>query len=256
VSIIIPTRGDGKLVMGSARSLVLRSVDSILAARDDYENIEIVVVADTATPPLVVTELSSHDGVRVVEYSKPFNFSDKCNVGVLSSRGELIVLLNDDTEVITKDWLETLVGLALESDVGIVGPMLILEDGRIQSAGHSNTPSPHNFRCGHSADQPGEFGILAVARECSGLTGAAMAMRRSVYFEAGGMSLKFANCFNDVDFCFKVLDLGYRIVWTPHARLYHYESVTRDARVSEVELNLLLRRWGRKFDNDRFCRVN
>lgn len=256
VSIVIPTRGDSKLVRGSNRSLVLRSVDSILASRHHYPNIEIVVVADDATPDEVTRELGKSSCVQLVSYAKPFNFSDKCNLGVIHSQGSVIVLLNDDTEVITEDWLTTLVPLVLEPDVGIVGPMLILEDGRIQSAGHSNTPSPHNFRAGHTAAQSGEFGILAIARECSGVTGAAMVMRKEVYLESGGMSLKFANCFNDVDLNCKALELGYRIVWTPHARLFHYESVSRDPEVSSEEFGLLIRRWGRYFDNDRFNRLN
>jgi len=256
VSVIIPTRGGAKIVRGSSKSLVLRSVDSILANRDHYPNVEIVVVADTATPENVICELATRDHTTIIPYDKTFNFSDKCNLGVLGSSGDLVLLLNDDTEVISGDWLKTLVPLALEPDVGIVGPMLILEDGRIQSAGHSNTPSPHNFRAGHSANQPGDFGMLAISRECSGVTGAAMLMRREVYLEAGGMSLRFANCFNDVDLNCKVLELGYRIIWTPHARLFHYESITRDTSVPEHEFNLLARRWLRYFDNDRFCRIN
>jgi len=255
VSLVIPTRGTTKLVRGISESLVTRFVRSINEL-STYKNIEIVIVADLQTPQNVVDTLNTQPKVRVVSYSKPFNFSDKCNIGVLHSTGDVIVLLNDDMEVISPDWLETLVGHALESDVGIVGPMLLLEDGRIQSAGHSNTPSPHNFRNGHSSRDPGEFGILAIARECSGLTGAAMAMRREIYFEAGGMSTVFGNCFNDVDFCYKVLDLGYRIIWTPHAELFHFESVTRDPQVSNVELDLLMQRWGRKFDRDLFCRLN
>lgn len=256
VSIVIPTRGDSKLVRGSKRSLVLRSVDSIIANSDDYPNFEVIVVADTSTPKVVVEQLNSLSAVRIIEYSKPFNFSDKCNVGVATATGTVVVLLNDDTEVITKDWLATLVPLAVEPDVGIVGPMLILEDGRIQSAGHSNTPSPHNYRSGHSADDPGVFGDLSITRECSGITGAAMVMRKEVYLEAGGMSPKFANCFNDVDLNCKVLELGYRILWTPHARLFHYESVSRDPLVSTEEFDLLIRRWGRYFDNDVFNRLN
>jgi glycosyltransferase involved in cell wall biosynthesis len=256
VSIVIPTRGDSKLIRASRRSLVLRCVDSILANRHSYANFELIIVADTSTPFEVISELEKKQATRVVPYDKPFNFSDKCNVGFLHSKGDVIVLLNDDTEVITVDWLATLVALAITPDVGVVGPMLLLEDGRIQSAGHSNTPSPHNFRSGHSANQPGEFGILAVARECSGVTGAAMAIRREVYIEAGGMSVSFANCFNDVDFCFKVLELGYRIIWTPHSRLFHYESITRTPDVAEMELCLLYRRWGRFFDADRLCRLN
>jgi glycosyltransferase involved in cell wall biosynthesis len=256
VSIVIPTRGDSKLIRGSARSLVLRCVDSILANRHHYANLEIVVVADTSTPGPVLSELGSRAATKVIAYDKPFNFSDKCNVGFLNSSGEIIILLNDDTEVITGDWLVTLVALMTEPDVGIVGPMLLLEDGRIQSAGHSNTPSPHNFRFGHSANQPGEFGILAISRECSGVTGAAMTIRRDVYSRVGGMSLKFANCFNDVDFNCKVLELGLRIIWTPFAKLFHYESVSRDATVSDDEYELLLRRWYRYFDNDVFTRLN
>jgi len=255
-SIIIPTRGDSKLIRGSNRSLVLRCVDSVLDKAHQYPNLEIVVVADTATPIDVLNEIRSKPSTKTITYDKPFNFSDKCNVGVLGSSGGVIVLLNDDTEVITGDWLATIVPLTMEPDVGAVGPMLLLEDGRIQSAGHSNVPTPHNFRSGHSPNQPGEFGILSVARECSGVTGAAMAIRRDVYTRAGGMSPKFANCFNDVDFCFKIMQLGYRILWTPHARLFHFESVTRDSNVPDCELKLLLRRWGRMFDKDRYCRLN
>jgi GT2 family glycosyltransferase len=134
--------------------------------------------------------------------------------------------------------------------------MLLLEDGRIQSASHSNTPSPHNFRSGHTSSQGGEFGILAVARECSGVTGAAALLRRDVYRDVGGLSVQFPNCFNDVDFAFKILEAGYRIIWTPHARLYHFESVSRDSTVDKKELDLLMDRWGRYFDNDRFNRLN
>lgn len=254
VSIVIPTRGDTKLILGSRRPLVLRSVDSIASARDHYNNIEIIVVADASTPTHVLTELSSHDFVKLVPFHEPFNFSRKCNLGVLKSKGELVMLLNDDTEVITPDWLATLVPLAMEPDVGIVGPMLIFEDGRIQSAGHANNPSPHNYMAGSQPNQPGYFGDLTVTRECSGLTGAAMMTKRQTYIEIGGMSERFANCFNDVDFCFKVLDKGLRILWTPHARLFHYESVSRDPTVPEHELALLMRRWGRHFDQDRYLR--
>ncbi len=98
--------------------------------------------------------------------------------------------------------------------------------------------------------------MLAIARECSGVTGAALATRRETYLEVGGMSTKFANCFNDVDFNNKVLESGYRIIWTPFAKLFHYESVSRDSRVPEHEFRLLVRRWHRYFDNDRFCRIN
>ena len=257
VSIIIPTCGSEKVIFGT-RTVLVENVLESLRSRTNYSNVEVVVVADTHTPPRVMETLREMIGpdFQLVEYSKPFNFSDKCNVGFAHSNGELVLLLNDDVEVIDSDWLSTLVPLAIEGDVGLVGPMLLLEDGRIQSASHSNTPSPHNFRNGHPSQQGGEFGILAVARECSGVTGAAAIMRREVYVEVGGLSVQFPNCFNDVDLAFKILEAGYRIIWTPHATLFHFESVSRDSTVDERELQLLMDRWGRTFNSDRFNRLN
>lgn len=257
VSIVIPTCGTRKVVGGVDTCLVLNTVESIKQL-STYQNVEIVVVADTHTPRYVLSALESLavEGVKVVLYDRPFNFSDKCNTGFVHSNGDCVLLLNDDVQVISPDWLEWLVGYAQESHVGMVGPMLLFESGHIQSAGHSNTPSPHNFRAGEYPNQPGDFGILAVTRECSGVTGAAAMLRREVYKEIGGLSVQFPNCFNDVDLAFKLLERGYSILWTPHARLYHFESASRDSTVDKRELDLLLDRWGRLFDQDRFCRLN
>ena len=109
---------------------------------------------------------------------------------------------------------------------------------------------------GHSSHQPGEFGILAVARECSGVTGAAAMIRRDVFNEVGGLSLQFPNCFNDVDLGFKILNAGYRIIWTPHAEIFHFESASRESAIKQSELTLLLNRWGQFFDKDGYCRLN
>lgn len=257
ISIIIPTCGSRSVIAGVDTCLVLNTVKSIISS-STYRNFELVIVADDHTPQYVIDDLYADFGtfVQIVTYRRPFNFSDKCNEGFVHSKGDLIMLLNDDVQVITSDWLETLAALALESDVGLVGPMLLFESGLIQSAGHSNTPSPHNFRNGVYPDQPGEFGVLSITRESSGVTGAAAMCRRAVYDEVGGLSVTFPNCFNDVDFAFKILEKGYRILWTPFARLYHFESATRDATVDQKELMLLMDRWGRKFDDDRFIRLN
>lgn len=257
VSIIIPTCGTRKVIGGVDICLVVNTVESINRL-STYTNVEIVVVADTHTPSYVLDELNSLGvfNLKIIPYDRPFNFSEKCNIGVVNSSGDLVLLLNDDVQVITTNWLETLVGLAIDKDVGMVGPMLLFESGQIQSASHSNTPSPHNFGSGQYPDQPGSFGILSIARECSGVTGAAALLRRDVYYEVGGLSVQFPNCFNDVDLAFKILNAGYRILWTPHARLYHFESASRDSTVDKRELDLLLDRWGRLFDQDRFCRLN
>jgi GT2 family glycosyltransferase len=195
------------------------------------------------------------DRLKIVEYDKPFNFSDKCNLGVVSTDAPLVMLLNDDTEVISPDWLETMVGHISESDVAMVGPMLVFEDNRIQSAAHSNTPTPHNFCRGYSSSELGDFGMLACARECSGVTGACALIKRDLYLEVGGMSESFPLAFNDCDFAFKVLERGYRIIWTPHARLFHFETASRPDHVEPKEVELITARWGRNFDRDEYCRI-
>lgn len=256
ISIIIPTCGIYKRIFGIDTCLVVNCVESIFT-KSTYPNIEIIVVIDDHSPEAAWMGLRAvaDTRLRLLPYDKPFNFSSKCNVGVIASDGEYVLLLNDDTEVIDEQWLETLVSYLEEPDVAMVGPMLLLEDGRIQSAGHSNTPIPHNFRTGQSIHGPGEFGVLAVARECSGITGACALIRRSTYDEVGGLSPIFPKAFNDVDFAFKLLEAGYRIIWTPHTRLFHFETASRPKGVESSEVELLHERWQRKFNNDEYCRL-
>ena len=256
ISIIIPTCGIRKSIFGVDTCLLLNAVESI-KRKTSYKNYEIIVIADSHTPPEILFELQrvSPLNLRIINYEKEFNFSDKCNLGVVSCDTPFFLLLNDDTEVISEDWLETMLGYLQERDVAMVGPMLLLEDGRIQSAGHSHTPVPHNFRNGSSSKEPGEFGILKIARECSGVTGACVMIRRSAYFEVGGLSNSFPLSFNDVDLSFKMLDHGYRIIWTPFARLFHFETATRPRSVAPEEVELITNRWGNRIYSDEYCRI-
>ena len=252
VSIIIPTAGQRKMVWGQQHCLAALSVQSILE-KSSYPNYEIVLVHDNVEqldPEL--KKLVSNTKVKLVWYAKPFDFSDKCNTGVLSSEGDIVILLNDDTFVISPDWIETLIGYFQDPDVGMTGPMLLLEDGRIQSAGHGNNPAPHNIGAGDLVDSFGPFRSYRIAREVSGITGACAAIPRDLYLSLGGMSLAFPHSFNDVDFAFKVLDAGKRIIWTPNAQLFHFESLSRDPTVAPSEIRLLRDRWGRYFGNDKY----
>ena len=252
VSIVMPTRGDRKRVWGIDTCLAANAIRSIFN-QSSYANYEIVLVHDTVDSlDPEIQELESDDRLSIVWYSKPFDFSEKCNLGVVQSTGDIVILLNDDTEVFSKDWIETLIGFFEDKDVAMVGPMTVLEDGRIQSAGHSNNPSVHNLGSGDSIDSHGEFGNRLVSREISGITGACAAIPRDKYFELGGFSTAFPHSFNDVDFSFKALEFGYRIIWTPHAKIWHFESLTRNPSVQEDEFELLLSRWGRKFGVDSF----
>ena len=169
-------------------------------------------------------------------YDKPFNFADKVNRGVVASSGDVVILLNDDTQVISDDWIETLLGHLQEPDVGMVGPMLLFADGRIQSAGHYNNPTVMHLASGVRGDATGPIGILTIASERTGVTAACAALRRATYDEVGGLSLEFPNSFNDVDLAFKLLLRGLRVIWTPFAQLYHFESLSRDPAVSTEEV--------------------
>lgn len=252
VSIVIPTRGDRKYVWGQEICLPANAIRSVLG-RSSYSNVEVILVHDRV--PVLDPEIAAlmeDPRVKLAWYDKPFDFSDKCNVGVIQSSGEVILLLNDDTEVFSADWIETIIGYLEDDGVAMVGPMTVLEDGRIQSAGHCNNPTPHNLGAGEPVDSVGPFGDRIIAREVSGVTGACMAMRREDYFSLGGMSLAFPHSFNDVDLAYKVLGAGKRIIWTPYARLWHFESLSRDPRVREDEFNMVHRRWGRYFDHDVF----
>ena len=244
VSLIIPTNGARGRVWGQSMTLVENCVASIVA-RSTYPDIEIVVVHDMIEESLLA-RLRALAGDRLVEvpFDRPFNFSEKINLGVVRSTGSIVVPLNDDTMVASPDWLETLVAHLEEPDVGMVGPRLLLADGRIQSAGHYNKFGPHHVAAGCTTDETGPFGLLTLASERSGLTLACAALRREVFDEVGGLSEVFPGAFNDVDLAYKLQRAGYRLVWTPEADLFHFESLSRDPSTRPIELTHLFERWG------------
>jgi GT2 family glycosyltransferase len=216
-------------------------------AHTEHEDVEIVVVHDTPTPPEVLEELAeiAGDRLRLVEYTLPFNFSQKINLGCLHATGERLVFLNDDVEVLSPRWLENLVGPLDEPDVGLTGAKLYFSDGSIQHAGHGywNKHYHHTFRY-WTREEAGPFGELVVNREVTGVTAACSAMRRDVFLEVGGFPEALPSNFNDVDLCYKVAHLGYRTVWVANCELFHFESQTRDGTVRAWERHFVVRRWG------------
>ena len=250
VSIVIPTRGDRKKVWGITTCLVTNAIDSILK-KSSYRNFEIVVVHDRVQQ--LDKDLETYiaeNSASLVWYDKPFDFSDKCNLGVVHSTGDIVVLLNDDTEIESSDWLEVLTGFLEDEEVAMVGPLTVLEDGRVQSAGHGNNPLPHNLGAGELVGSLDSFGDRLISREVSGVTGACMALKRDTYFALGGMSGAFPHSFNDVDLAYKALNAGYRIIWTPLAKIFHFESLSRDPEVRPEELEQLSNRWETHFNRD------
>lgn len=254
VSIVIPTRGTNSGVGGSEKALVIQAVRSIIGVTS-YQNFEIVVVADAVADPAVLTQLSAIAGerLRVVQWTKPFNFSEKMNFGVLHARGEYVLLLNDDIEVLSQGWLESMLALAQRPNAGMVGAMLYYQDDTIQHAGHAYVEgSPTHIGLGLPRGSSGPNNGYRVEREVSGVTAACALMSRKVFLDVGGFTSLLPGNFNDVDLCLKVGWKGYDIYWTPHAELYHFESKSRDAHVHYYELDVIGRRWGLRLSDPRF----
>ncbi len=253
ISVVIPTRGDSRRIFGVETNLIVNAVRSLLLSPLN-EEVEVVVVHDTNEQfednKKRLEELSPF--IQVVPYSKSFNFAEKCNLGALSSKGENLVFMNDDVEVFDPWFLSHLCGVLSFPNVGAVGPLLFLDDGRVQSAGHINTPLPENYGAGLTLDELPRLESADFPREVSGLTAAAIAVSRKTFEEIGGFSLAFPNNFNDVDFCQKILEAGRSLVWTPLTSAFHFESLSRDVSVSPSELGLLRDRWGRHFVQDQW----
>lgn len=255
VSVVIPTAGTDGLVRGERRVYAVEAVRSLVEL-GGHDNLEIVVVYDTQTPPRVLDALRevAPRQLRLVTYERPFNFSEKCNLGVLSSTGDVVVLFNDDLEVISEDFLVQLVAPLLEPGIGMTGAKLIHPDGRVQHGGLALDKRLEHVMAEGRAANPGPFlvretaghrvgGVLIVNRECSGLSAACLAITRSLYEELGGLSEELPVNFGDVDLSLKVRRAGYRLLWMAGPTAYHFEASTRRPLVRPPEARTLSRRW-------------
>ena len=195
--------------------------------------------------------------VRVVTWKGTFNYSAINNFGAQFCQGEYLLLLNNDTEVISPDWLQEMLMFAQRDDVGAVGAKLYYPDGTVQHAGIGLgllTLAGHYFR-GVQHDNVGYMGRLIYAQDVSAVTGACMMIRRDVWEQVNGLDEEYAVAFNDVDLCMRIRQAGYLIVWTPFAELYHYESKSRGMedtpekqRRFASEVTRFQRRWRKELD--------
>ena len=210
-----------------------RCVESIINL-STYDNYEIVIVennSETAEIRPYYEEISRHPRVQVVEYKGDFNYSKINNFGVQYAKGEYLLLLNNDTEVITPDWMEELLMYAMRKDVGVVGAKLYYPDKTIQHAGIVIGLGAHRT-AGHThyripEANVGYMGRLCYAQDVTAVTGACMMVSKALYEELGGLDESFTVALNDVDFCLRVREKGFLNIFTPFAELYHYESKSR-----------------------------
>ena len=234
VSIVIPTK-DRPDLLGPC-------LDSVLGSR--YPDLEIVVV-DTGTTDAGAVEILHSRPVRVVPFTSGFNFSAASNAGAAAATGEVLVFLNNDTTVISPDWLEHLVFHLVAADVGAVGPLLLYPDGSVQHAGvvlGARGTADHVMRR-FPADADGYAGSLSCPREVSAVTGACLAIRRDAFVRVGGWNELYATHYQDVDLCLRLRRAGLRIIFTPDARLTHHESPSRGDRYDLLDRLLLIDTW-------------
>ena len=260
VTIIVPTR-DGL-------SLMTRCVEGLLH-RTTYPRFELVVVDNQSADPATLEflkQIAVHPAVRVLRYGRPFNFSAINNFAVRAARGAALCLLNNDTDVISPDWLEEMVGHLLQPRVGVVGAKLYYPDGRVQHAGDAVGPGgcANHLHSLIGRDEPGYCMRAAVAQDLSAVTAACLLTWREIYMQLGGLDeRRLGVAFNDVDYCLRVRAAGFRVLWTPHAELYHHESVSRGADHSwrrrfhaRREVATMRRRWGHVMRHDPFYNPN
>ena len=210
-----------------------RCVSSILE-KSTYENYEIIIVENNSQDAKTFAyyeELQTNERISVITYEGAFNYSAVNNLGASKARGEYVLLLNNDTQVITVNWMEELLMYAQRKDVGAVGAKLYYGDKTIQHAGVVLGLGAHRT-AGHShygqhRDNLGYMGRLCYAQNVSAVTGACLLVKKELFQEVGGLDEGFAISLNDVDFCIKLRQKGYLNVFTPFAELYHFESRSR-----------------------------
>lgn len=225
VSIIIPTRNGVRILK--------KCIDSIFS-KTSYENYEILIVdngSDEQDTLDYFDQLHAKcKNVRILVDDGPFNYSALNNRAVIEARGDIIALMNNDIEVISNNWLSEMVSLALQPGVGAVGAKLLYPNNTIQHAGvilGIGGVAGHSHKY-FSSDSHGYFCRLSLAQEYAAVTAACLVVNRPIFDEVGGLEqqhLKVA--YNDVDFCLRLREFGYRNIWTPHAVLYHHESLSR-----------------------------
>ncbi len=210
-----------------------RCITSIME-KSTYDNYEIIIVENNSETPEIqkyYEELRENERIKIITYQGVFNYSAVNNLGVKEAEGEYILLLNNDTQVITVNWMEELLMYAQREDVGAAGAKLYYGDKTIQHAGVVLGLGAHRT-AGHShymqhRENLGYMGRLCYAQNVSAVTGACLMVSKELFEKAGGLDESFAISLNDVDFCIKLREMGYLNVFTPFAELYHYESVSR-----------------------------
>lgn len=262
VSIIVPTRDHG--------SDVERCFNSIFGLTR-YDDFEVVLVDNSSTDRKSLEifadwQRSEPERLKIIRYEAPFNFSKINNFAVReAATGQYLLFLNNDTRVVSEDWLSAMVEQAQRPAIGAVGAKLLYDDDTIQHAGvllGVGDIAAHAHRY-FDKDDPGYFHSLQIVTNYSAVTAACLMLRKAVFEEAGGFDDALGVAYNDVDLCMRIHRRGYRIVYLPHVVLYHYESKSRGSDYGRrniaryrSEVELMERRWSFSTINDPYYNRN
>lgn len=242
VSIVIPTAGKRAVIKGKEVCLLENCIQTI-REQSSYKNIEWIVVDGNDVDKTVKQQLIQTN-VKWVGCDRPFNFSERINLGVQASTGDYVLLLNDDIEAIAEDWIEQMLGCAQLPHIGAVGAKLITEQHQIQHAGIVLFEgSPLHVHYGKPDVGQGYLNAYVANRNFLAVTAACLLVSRQKFDAIAGMDETFPVNFNDVDFCLKLHEKGLRNVYAAHAKLYHYESVTRKIGYKVEEMNRFVTKW-------------
>lgn len=235
VSIIISTKDN----IGALRPC-LESIEK----KSKYENYEIIIIDNNSKKKKTKSYFSTLT-YKVLFYGEPFNFSRINNFAIAKAAGEHVIFLNDDTIVISPDWIERMLEQSQKPHVGAVGTRLLYPDNTVQHAGiliGVGGVASHAFE-GFPRYNPGYQGLLQEVRSCSAVSAACMMIKKRVFEEIGGFDEQLVYSFNDVDLCLRLREKGYSIVYTPYAELYHRTTSTRPYTVHAEEVKYFIKRW-------------
>ena len=261
ITIVIPTKDHPQTLNQCLNSLF---------SKTSYNPFQVIIVDNGSVKEethnlLAAWKNKEHSRLNVIRLDIPFNFSRLVNEGVRQAQGDLVVLLNDDVEVISEGWLEEMAGQAQRQSIGAVGAFLFYPDRTLQHAGLilGIVGPANNVHRYAREDSPGYFGRLLIVANYAAVTGACLMVKKQLFMEAGGLDEDLAVAYNDVDFCLRLLKMGYRNVVLPQVKLFHHESRSRGSdrtvqnrfRLSH-EAGIIKKRWEPMIQNDPYYNPN
>ena len=253
VSVILPTIGKDD---GAGGRLVDTAVRSLMESETRL-SLEFIIITAGGMEDVRVDDFHGHT-LRHVDYqAEEFNFAEKINLGCSVATGEYLLLLNDDTEVVSQDPVSKMLEIAQIPEVAVTGCLLTFPDGRLQHAGIIMTADgPYHCWSHCASDDPGYFGSTLMPRNFSAVTASVVLIRTSVFRKLGGYDTQYPITYNDIDFCLRAIESGHRVAWTPYAHWTHFENASLQRTGNPVGQELFDIRWRDKSRVDPFYSPN